>query len=123
MTQEDRILTFVGGVFRSVWAIEVLRFLTQHFERPHTPDELVAELRVSNSVISQSIAQLTAVGLATMDDNGLIRFHPATEELACLGREAVELYERRPGQVRRTIISHTTPGIAAFSDAFKLRKD
>jgi hypothetical protein len=43
--------------------------------------------------------------------------------LATLAADAVALYELRPDQVRRTIVSNTSPGIAAFSDAFKLRKD
>jgi hypothetical protein len=53
----------------------------------------------------------------------LIHFQPASAELESLATEAVALYERRPDQVRRTIVSQTSPGITAFSDAFKLRKD
>lgn len=120
---EERILSWIAGVFRTVWAIEVLSYLARLPGSLHVADELVVELRVSNSVVNQSLAQLASVSLITTDDAGLIRFDPATPELRALAHEAVALYARRPNKVRRTIISHTSPGIAAFSDAFKLRKD
>jgi hypothetical protein len=120
---EEQLLAFIGNGFRSVWAIEVLRFLTQRREHGHSPAKLISELRVSSSVIAQSVAQLEATALVVVDEAGLIHFQPASAELESLATEAVALYERRPDQVRRTIVSQTSPGITAFSDAFKLRKD
>ena len=38
-------------------------------------------------------------------------------------REQVELYEKRPDQVRRTIVSQSSPGITAFADAFKFKRE
>jgi hypothetical protein len=121
--EEERILAFIGSTFRSVWAIEVLRFLAGRPETWHEPTQLIDLLRVSKVVISQSVDQLSAVALVIVDGEGRICFHPADAELARLAADAIALYERRPDQVRRTIISYTAPGIAAFSDAFKLRKD
>lgn len=120
---EEHILAWIAGAFRTVWAIEVLSYLARLPDSPHVADELVVELRVSSSVVSQSLAQLASVSLITTDDAGLIRLDPATPELRALAHEAVALYARRPNKVRRTIISYTSPSIAAFSDAFRLRKD
>lgn len=123
VTNEGKVLAFIGNSFRSVWALEVLRFLVERRDETHDAAELIAELRASNSVISQSIATLEAAALITLDEGGNIRFQPASDELDHLAQEAVALYERRPGQVRRIIVSHTSPSITAFADAFKLRKD
>jgi hypothetical protein len=122
VADEKQILSFIGNSFRSVWVIEVLRFLARRRDVSHTADELIAELRVSSSVVAQSIAQLEAIALV-VEDNGRIRFAPANAELEALTIEAVALYERRPDTVRRTIISQISPSITAFSDAFKWRKD
>jgi hypothetical protein len=123
VASEQLLLSFIGSGFRSVWALEVLRFLARCEEEAHSPEELIAELRVSNSVITQSLAQLEAVALVVTEESGAIRFQPASEELRTLATAAIELYERRPDLVRRTIVSQTSPGITAFSDAFKFRKD
>ncbi|MBV1691384.1 hypothetical protein KRR38_27795 [Novosphingobium sp. G106] len=120
---EEQVLEFIGSTFRSVWAIEVLRFVVANAEFPHSADQLIERLRASRSVVDQSIDQLLAVALVVIDDDGEIRFRPASAELASLVDEALSLYERRPNQVRRKIVSHTSPGIAAFSEAFRLRKD
>jgi hypothetical protein len=37
--------------------------------------------------------------------------------------KATALYAKSPDAVRRLIISAATPGITAFADSFRLRKD
>ena len=123
MADEEELLAFIGNSFRSVWALEVLRFLVEHREEAHSADELIRELRVSNSVIAQSVDQLEAASLVVPNGPGALRFQPSNERLELLVLGALALYDRRPDQVRRTIVSRTSPGLTAFSDAFKLRKD
>jgi hypothetical protein len=120
---EEQLLSFIGNSFRSVWALEVLRFLVEEREDTHPPEALIMQLRVSKAVIAQSVAQLDAAALIVTDESGAIRFQPASKALETLVINAIGLYERRPDLVRRTIVSQTSPGITAFSDAFKLRKD
>lgn len=120
---EGKVLSFIGNSFRSVWALEVLRFLIARRDATHSAAELIAELRVSNSIVAQSIATHEAVALIVVEEDGGVRFQPASAELDSLAGEAIALYERRPDQVRRTIVSQTSPSIAAFADAFRLRKD
>lgn len=122
MADETEILAFIGNNFRSVWAMEVLSFLVERAEAP-SAEEIISELRVSSSVVSQSLAQLDAVALIMVGDDGKIVLQPGSAAMATLIEGAVDLYGRRPDLVRRTIVSHTSPGITAFVDAFKLRKD
>jgi hypothetical protein len=122
VADETEILAFIGNNFRSVWAIEVLSFLVHRAEAP-SAEEIISELRVSSSVVSQSLAQLDAVALIMVGEDGRIVLQPGSGAMATLIQGAVDLYGRRPDLVRRTIVSRTSPSITAFADAFKLRKD
>ncbi len=83
---------------------------------------MIAALRASNSVVSQSIASLAAVGLVVVDHDQ-VRLHLADQSSKDLIQGAVNLYGKRPDKVRRLIISAASPGLTAFADAFRLRKD
>ncbi len=80
-------------------------------------------MRASDAVISQSVANLSAIGLAVVDDEGRVALDRGSDQQAALMRSAIELYRRSPDKVRRLIVSQTAPGLTAFADAFKLRKD
>src|SRR3546814_2699308 len=41
------IFSVIGSAFRSVWAIDVLRFLARDVQTAHAAEELITELRVS----------------------------------------------------------------------------
>ena len=45
------------------------------------------------------------------------------EELARLVEAAEEFYSRKPGTVRKIIVSGSHSGLATFADAFRLWKD
>ena len=64
-----------------------------------------------------------AAGLILVDEKGAARYAPATEQLDKLVDKTLALYARSPDKVRRMIISGASPGLSAFADAFKLRKD
>ena len=44
-------------------------------------------------------------------------------DVAACAREASEFYARFPGRARRLMIARQSPGLTAFADAFRLRKD
>lgn len=115
--------SFIGNSFRSVWALELLKYLAENPDTYHTPDELIAVLRASEAVVSQSVHNLTAAGLAVVDDAGRVAFHRCAGEAEALVRAAIALYERSPDKVRRLIVAQSSPGVTAFADAFRLRKD
>lgn len=121
MTSNDDLSRFIGSSFPSVWALELLLLLKR--ERRSWPHEqLIGSLRASELVVAQSLESLVAGGLATVSDDGAA-YMPVSDSVARLVDQAEELYALKPDKVRRMIINASASGIAAFADAFKLRKD
>ena len=83
----------------------------------------MAGLRGSDLVVTQSVESLSAAGLVLVDSGGTARYGPTTPELDKLVERAEALYAKSPDAVRRMIVSAANPGITAFADAFRLRKD
>lgn len=123
MPSDEDVSSFIRATFRSVWALELLCFLRQNRTRDLTRPEMVAGLRGSELVVTQSIDALAAAGLVLADAEGAARYHPASGDLDRLVEEAEALYARSPDAVRRMIVAAANPGITAFADAFRLRKD
>ena len=123
MKSDQDVSAFIGATFRSVWALELLCFLRQERGRSLPHAEMVAGLRGSDLVVTQSIASLTNAGLVVSESDGSARYNPASEELDRLVERAATLYSRSPDAVRRSIVAASNPAISAFADAFRLRKD
>ena len=123
MPSRQEVSSFIRATFRSVWALELLCFLRQNRDRALPHQEMVAGLRGSDLVVSQSVESLSAAGLVLAEADGAARYAPASEELERLVQRAEELYAKSPDAVRRMIVASANPGITAFADAFKLRKD
>lgn len=123
MASEDEISSFIRATFRSVWALELLGFLRQNRDHAHSHDEMVTGLRGSDLVVTQSLKSLAAAGLVLVEADQSARYSPATGELDRLVEQAEALYARSPDAVRRAIVAASNPGITAFADAFRLRKD
>jgi hypothetical protein len=121
MPDSQDLDSFIGSSFRSVWALELLKYLAGNPGAYHSADELIAALRASEAVVSQSVHNLEAAGLAVVDTDGRVAYHEGPS--AALVSAAIELYARRPDKVRRLIIAQCAPGVTAFADAFRLRKD
>jgi hypothetical protein len=123
MADQDQLESFVGNSFRSVWALEVLQYLAANPTKTFAADELIAALRVSDAVVSQSVENLSAAGLATVANEGRVALHESNPAQSALVRAAIEFYQKSPDKVRRLIVAQASPGVTAFADAFKLRKD
>lgn len=123
MPAAESVSSFIRGSFRSLWALELLLHLKRTHERAWSTDELVEALRGSALIVDQSLEGLMRAGLVSIDAQGCARFRPATAELARLIEETEALYSRKPGTVRRIIVSGTHSGLATFADAFRLWKD
>lgn len=122
MPSRSEIETFISSNFRSVWSLDLVQFLCANPDQSFSKQQLVTALRASDAVVSQSIASLLAAGLV-VNDGDRIGLHVADEPSRRLIEAAVELYGKTPDRVRRLIIAATSPGITAFADAFRLRKD
>jgi hypothetical protein len=123
MPPEEDLSRFIRSTFRSVWALELLCFLRQDRGRSLSHQEMVAGLRGSDLVVTQSVGSLTAAGLVVAEADGSARYNPASDDLDRLVEGAEALYARSPDAVRRMIVAAANPAITAFADAFRLRKD
>ena len=74
MPDRDAVESFIRSTFQSVWSLELLRFLRPEPERAWNQGELVAGLRASDLVVSQSLAALSAGGLVVLDADGDERY-------------------------------------------------
>lgn len=123
MSSQEEVSSFIRASFPSVWALELLCLLRQNRGRSLAHAEMVAGLRGSDLVVTQSLVSLAAAGLVLAEADGAARYSPATADLDALVEQAAGLYARSPDAVRRMIIAAANPGITAFADAFRLRKD
>ena len=123
MSSRNEVANFIRTTFRSVWALELLGFLRENRDRSLSHVEMVDGLRGSDLVVTQGVESLAAAGLVLAETDGSARYAPATADLDRLVGEAEALYARSPDAVRRMIVAAANPGITAFADAFRLRKD
>jgi hypothetical protein len=123
MPSEHDVATFIRASFRSVWALELLRMLRQNQDRSLSRDEMVAGLRGSDLVVTQGVETLSAAGLVVTEEDGVAQYRPATADLDALVEATEAMYRTSPDAVRRMIVAAANPGISAFADAFRLRKD
>jgi hypothetical protein len=123
MPKQAHLESFIANSFRSVWALDLLSHLAANPGKFHSPDELIAALRASDAVVSQSVHNLTVAGLAVVDGEGGVAYQEALAAQAELVKAAIDFYGRSPDKVRRLIVAQCAPGVTAFADAFKLRKD
>ena len=114
---------FIRGTFRTVWDLELLCHLRRTPDQNQQHDILVAGLRASELVVDNSLAALLAAGLIVEEQDRSVRYAPASAQLDRLAAEAEAMYRRTPDAVRRMIVTAANPGIAAFADAFRLRKE
>ena len=116
------LLAFIRGSFRSIWSMEMLLILRSDPHRSWSSPDLVRALRASDSVVAQGIESLIAAGLV-IDQDGQIRYAPASTEIDRLAGEAERFYAVKPDAVRREIVMAANGQLRAFSDAFRLRRD
>ena len=123
MPKQAQIESFIASSFRSIWALDLLRFLAAHSRSSFSAAQLIDAMRASDAVVSQSVDNLAAAGLAVMDGEGKVTYQEASAEQAALVTKAIDYYARSPDKSRRLIVAQSAPGVTAFADAFKLRKD
>jgi hypothetical protein len=123
MPGKQEVTGFVRSTFRSVWSLELLCLLRKDRDREWRQEEMVAALRGSDLIVAQGLASLAAAGLIVVHADGSAQYRPASARLDELVAAAVDLYARSPDAVRRLIVSSANGGLAAFADAFRVRKD
>lgn len=122
MATDRDIEIFIGDSFASIWDLELLTALLQHPEGT-TAADLIELMRSSELAVARGIETLVAAGMAAMEGDGRLHFRPVNTKVEECARKASEFYERFPGRARRLIVARQAPGLNAFADAFRLRKD
>lgn len=123
MASEEDVSAFVRTTFGSIWSLETLLLLRSDRERWWTRDEIVTALRASDLVVNQSLERLCIAGLVMIEEGGTAHYQPVDPGLDELVEGAQQIYARSPDAVRRTIVAAANPGITAFADSFRLKKD
>jgi len=119
---DSDLIAFVEDSFGSVWSLEILLALLRAPERVWTSEELISELRSSQLVVRESLENLLAAGLILLEEGG-VRYGPASMDQDALVRRLDEVYQVKPGAVRRQIIQSPAEKLRSFSDAFRIIKD
>ena len=119
---ESSFADMVGSCFASVWSLELLLLLHAQPNRFWATSEIVAELRSSELVVTQSLQDLTNAGLVIGEGDGRVRYASASADLTAFVEKLAYEYRTRPGQVRRMIVSRSSAKLMSFSDAFLIRK-
>ena len=123
MTSEQEVENFIKATFLSTWSLETLLLLRRDAERWWTHGDIVAALRASDLVVSNSLERLCIAGLVMVEERGTARYQPVDPALDDLVEAAEQLYARSPDAVRRMIVATANPGITAFANSFRLKKD
>lgn len=114
---------FIRTHFRSVWTLELLLYLKEHCSATCRVDALVKALRASDAIVNQGIGSLSMAGLVVTDEDGGIRYSPASRELELATDKIRSLYAERPDAIRRLIVTSSNTGLSAFAESFRLRRD
>lgn len=123
MATDRDIEQFISDSFASIWDLELLSVILEQRGSGQTSAMLLERMRASDLIIEQGVHSLVASGLAVVDENGKLFFRPVNAELEECAVNAVAFYNRFPGRARRLMIARQAPGLTAFADAFRLRKD
>ncbi len=123
MATDRQLEDFVSDSFASIWDLELLSVLLEHPDAALSQDELVERMRASELVVSQGARALASGGMASIDAQGRLQFRAINPQVEKCARQACEFYRRFPGRARRLIVARQAPGLNAFADAFRLRKD
>jgi hypothetical protein len=123
MPAKQEVSSFIRSTFRSVWALELLCFLRKNRDRGWTHGDIVAAMRGSQLVVSQSVDSLLAAGLVVVEPGDIVRYQPVSDAVDGLAEASEALYAKRPDAVRRIIVAPASASVAQFADAFKLWGD
>jgi hypothetical protein len=120
---DTELVDFLQESFASIWAVEILLALHRDPARTWAPEQIIEELRSSQVVVRQSLEGLFAAGLIVEEEDGSVRYGPASPAQRELVDRLAEAYRIMPGAVRRVIVQSPADKLRTFSDAFRIIKE
>jgi hypothetical protein len=122
----DDFCRFLQTTIPAVDAAELLLLLRRRPETSWSAAGLAAELRPSVPIPDADAAKylemFQARGLLAIEDDGRVRYLPASDELRMYGDMLALAYKERPVTLIRMIYALRDSRIQTFADAFKLRR-
>lgn len=116
---EHDLKEFIRNSIRSIWALELLLYLSKNAERAWSFEDLIRELRSSRTAILEAAMDLVQARLA-VEQGGQLRYAPANAGLDRLAKDLVRAYVVRPVAIVRHIgnspavgVLNLDPGISA----------
>jgi len=122
MISEDEVLRFAAGLFKSVWALELLLTLRRGRDRSWPAGELIKELRSSQVVIVEALTNLVMVGLVVEEEDQRFRYHVNSSGVDDMVAELEKLYATKPTVVMREIVTTPNLKLKILSDAFRIKE-
>lgn len=119
----QRLLRFIEGSIKSVWAVEVLLLLRRDPARAWRAEDVTRELRSSLLIVADALLSFKKLGLVGEDADRLYQYRPATPELDDLVNELAKAYAEAPVAVTEVIFAAPDRKLRLFADAFRLKKD
>lgn len=116
------LLSFIKGSIRSTWALELLLLLRKRAPQAIAREVLVLELRGSRTLIDGCARQLAQAGLVTIDENGAVRYAPASPLLDDICAKLESAYAERPVTIINAIVASPNDRLQSFADAFRFTK-
>lgn len=120
MPASPDLAAFIRNHFPSVWTLELLLFLKKDPLVASRNEGLVQGIRASEAIVTKSLEVLLVGGLIVADDEGRVKYGPASDSLRQLVDDTQQLYARKPDAVRRLIVSPPDTGLSAFANSFRL---
>lgn len=118
---EEETLLFIQSNLSSVWALELLLLLCRSAPRGWSRQELIRELRGSESVVNAAIQEHQKIGLIVEDQPDEFIYRPANGFLSDIVSAVDQIYTTHPMTVIKAITDSPPDKLKLFSDAFKLR--
>jgi len=122
MIPEDEVLRFAAGMFKSVWALELLLTLRRGRDRSWLSGELIKELRSSQVVIVEALSNLVVAGLVVEEEGARFRYHAGSPAIDEMVAEVEKLYATKPTVVMREIVTTPNLKLKILSDAFRIKE-
>jgi DNA-binding HxlR family transcriptional regulator len=119
VTEED-IYAFARQAVGSVWALELLLLLQRSKGRAWRSDELLRELRSSQTIVEEGLTRLRQAGLVAETD-GAYTYWPASPQIEQLADGLQRIYASKPISVVKAIMAAPSDKLRIFSDAFRLK--
>jgi hypothetical protein len=116
------VLEFMRRSVQSVWALELLLMMRDNADRAYTVEDLIKDLRASQSVIASTLPQFVADGLVVEVEPDRFIYRPSAALAGKVDRLAV-CFGESPVAVVREIALGSYPKLQSFADAFRFRKE